>query len=343
MLAHKKLCQMIFCLGFSIATFNNAFAIESTPNNDKSFDSWVDRLKNQAFSKGISEETINNAFFDIQQLPSSNNRSNEQISNYSDLTALISPQQVLFNKQLLNHYQDVLFEIKHLFGVDEEVIISLWSMDKQLSASAKPQSAINILSSLSYQQPANKHLQHELIQALKIIDEGLVSADELRSDFAGNIGSINFNPTQFRAFAIDYDGDGITDLWKSYADIFASTANFLASIGWKVNQPWGVEVKIPQELDAKTISTNSQRPLMNWHKLGLRMKNGSDFSQNNRLASLVRLDEVSGRYFLVFDNYFALLRWKRSSEFALATGIMIDKIKQQKLSSPITPFAKINE
>jgi len=343
MLAHKKLCKMIFCFGISITMFNSVLAIESTANSDRSFDSWVDRLKNQAFSKGISEETINNAFFDVQQLPSTNNNITEQANNYSHLTTSISPQQVLLNKQLLNHYRDALFEIKHLFGVDEEVMISIWSMDKSISTNAQPQSAIKILSSLTYQQPSNKKLQNELFQALKIIDDGQVSAHELRSDPAGNIGSINFNPTQFRAFAIDYDGDGTTDLWKSYVDIFASTANFLASVGWKVNQPWGVEVKIPKELNTETISTNSQRSLMKWHKLGLRMKNGSDFPQKNKLASLVQLDKTSGRYFLVFDNYFALLRWKRSPEFALATGMMIDKIKQQKFSSPVTPFAEVNK
>ncbi len=343
MLAHKKLCQSIFCLCISVALFNNAIAIESTQKIDRSFDSWVDRLKNQAFSKGISEETINNAFFDVQQLPSTNYNITKQVNNYSLLERSISPQQIRFNKQLLNQYRDVLFEIKHLFGVDEEVIISIWSMDKQLSASAQPHSAVNIFSSLSYQQPSNKKLQNELFQALKIIDDGQVSADKLRSDSTGKIGSINFNPTQFRTFAVDYDGDGTTDLWKSHADIFASTANFLASIGWKANQPWGVEVKIPEKLDKKIISMNSQRSLLKWHKLGLRMRDGSDFSHSKHLASLVKLNEASGRHFLVFDNYFALLRWKRSPEFALATGMMIDEIKQHKLTSPLTPFAEVNE
>jgi len=334
----KKLHPLTICLIITITFSTNALAVESSPITDKSFDSWVERLKTQAFSKGISEETINNAFVDVHQRFDGDEQDKPVF-----LPASSTTQQVLLNKQLLNHYSDVLFEIKHLFGVDEEVIISIWSMDKRFSTNTQSHSVVNILSSLSYQQPHNKKLQAELFEALKIIDDGHVDARELISDEKGSIGALNFNASQFRSFAIDYDGDGKTDLWKSHADIFASTANFLSSIGWRADQPWGLEVKLPEKIDDKLISTNSQRSLSKWHQLGLRKVDGADFTESADMASLIQLDDLSDRHFLVFDNYFALLRWKRSSEFALATGMMIDSIKQQDFSTPVIPFAEISE
>lgn len=342
MLTHNKLYQTLIILCFTLTTFN-AIAVESDTYNDRSFDSWVERLKSQAYSKGISEETLNSAFYNVQQQSFLEYAQLEEANTSGQISTFLTAQQILRNKQILNHYRDVLFEIKHLFGVDEEVIVAIWGINNLSLAETSPQSTIDILTTLSYQQPTNKKIQNELLQALRIIDEGHVSANELKSNSIGNIGTINFNPTQFRTFAVDYDGDGKTDLWRSHADIFASTANFLSSIGWKTNQPWGMEVKLPEEFDVALLGTNSQRTVNKWHELGLRLENGADFSQTSEMASLVKLDEASEKYFLVFDNYFALLRWKRSPKFALATGMMINEIKQQQFATPITPFADISE
>jgi len=323
-----------------IFTLQSSLLMASETSNGTSFQNWVERLKNQALSQGISSETLDQTFQDISEIsldePVSSN-TNMQYLRYS-----LSNRQISFNKQMLSHYNDVLFEIRHLFGVNEEIIVALWGMDNRAVQSSNQYPAINVLANLSYLQPSNAHAKTELFQALKIIDEGQVSAQGLRSDSSGNLGSTYFKPTTFRDFAIDYDGDGSFDIWQNYLDIFASTANYLNSIGWKANEPWGIEVKLPAEFDEKLVGVNSQRTLRKWQELGVRLNDGSDLPSLKKMSSIIQTKTGVNKTFLVFDNYFALLRWKRSEQFALGVGLMADRIRKNG-SNSISSFATISE
>ena len=73
------------------------------------------------------------------------------------------------------------------------------------------------------------------------------------------------------------------------------------------------------------------------------MSDGSDLTASSAMASLIRLNEASEEYFLVLDNYFTLLRWKRSPQFAIATGMMIDKIRNREYAIPLAPFAEYTD
>ena len=155
MLFTQKCFRLILSVNLLLIAFHS-HAIESTQDNDRTFDSWVERLKNQAFSKGISEGTIDNAFFSVQHLSISASGTDVPAIDAIVPRSYISPHRVALNKQLLNHFKDVLFEIKHLFNVDQEVIIAIWSLDIQLSKNTQYYPAINVLANLSYQQPSNK-------------------------------------------------------------------------------------------------------------------------------------------------------------------------------------------
>jgi len=218
----------------------------------------------------------------------------------------------------------------------------LWGIDN--IQNKKLQSAFDVLASLSYKQPSNHNIKNELFQALKIIDDGQASTLQLKSDVSGHLGAPLFKPTTFRNYAIDYDGDGKIDIWQNHADIFASTANYLNSIGWKANEPWGIEVKLPQGFDSELSGLNHQQKISQWQQSGVRMPNGSDLPQlTTGMASVIQPDNRLSKSYLVFDNYFALLRWKRSQQFAFAVGMMMDKIKRPNEVVPLAPFANMGQ
>lgn len=323
--------------------FSNLSIAATSQTNQLSFDNWVDRVKKQAQNEGISTTTLDNVFSNVKQLEATkkqqNNISTEQFLNYS-----LASNRVNSSKRLVSHYSDVLFEIKHLFGVNPEVIIALWGIDNMQGRSDMLYSAIDVLTSLSYKQPTNNNIKNELIQALKIIDDGLASTNQLKSDFDGHLGATLFKPTTFRDYAIDYDGDGKIDIWQNHADIFASTANYLNSTGWKTGEPWGIEIKLPLDFDDKLTGLNQQRKIAQWQYLGVRMPDGSDLPPvATSMGSIIKPASGMSKTYLVFDNYFALLRWKRSSQFAFAVGMMVDKIKRPIESVPLIPFADVSQ
>lgn len=327
-----------------ISGFLSSNCIAGTSKSEHfSFDNWVERIKKQAQNQGISDSTLENVFSQVKQIQTQNNRSNK-ISTDKFLNYSLANKRINNNKRLVSHYSDVLFEIKHLFGVDPEIIIALRDIDSLYGRAEKPFPIIDVLTSLSYRQPGNKKIKKELFEALKIIDEGQASSHQLISDANGNLVATPFKPTTFRNYAVDYDGDGKYDIWQNHADIFASTANYLNSIGWKSGEPWGMEIKLPLEFDAKLVGLNQQRSIDQWQKLGIRMPDGSDLPfVSSGMGSVIQPSTRSGKSFLVFDNYFALLRWKRSQQFAFAVGMMMDKIKQPAEALPMAPFADVSQ
>jgi len=312
-----KASFITFCL---LTLFNATPTLaQTTAKNTMSFENWVDRLKNQAFAKGISIETLQNTFLQNKQIDLSANT--EQQSTISADKQLQN--NLTFSKLLLKQYNDTLFEISHLFGVNVEVLVAIASLEND---TVNNFSAIDVLISQSFLHPRDTDLQKELLQALKIIDEGQIEAEQLKSDIQGKLGKTYFKPTTFRDYAIDFDGDGHYDIWQNYPDIFASTANYLSNIGWQSGKAWGIEVGLPEEFNAKLITVNQQKSLTSWQEFGVFQADGNELPNSSELGSLIQIG--NDKYYIVLDNYFALLRWKRSTEYAFTVGQLVDLIQK---------------
>jgi membrane-bound lytic murein transglycosylase B len=65
-----------------------------------------------------------------------------------------------------------------------------------------------------------------------------MTAEELRGDWAGEIGQTQFLPSSYLKYAVDFDGNGKRDLIRSAPDALASTANYLKGYGWRRGEGW---------------------------------------------------------------------------------------------------------
>jgi membrane-bound lytic murein transglycosylase B len=142
------------------------------------------------------------------------------------------------------------------------------------------------------------------------------------------MGQLQFMPSSFLAFAVDYDGNGRVDLWNSLPDVFASAANYLSKAGWVKDEIWGWEVSLPKGFDASSAGPDVRKSLADWKALGVQdsKKNGSDASL---LWSVVEPEGKKGPAYLTNNNYRALLKWNRSHHFAVAAGTLSDRIAAQ--------------
>ncbi|NKW81981.1 lytic murein transglycosylase [Ochrobactrum pecoris] len=174
---------------------------------------------------------------------------------------------------------------------------------------------------------AKKFFRKELIAALLITQNGHIRSREMQGSWAGAMGQTQFMPTSFKAYAVDYDGDGRKDIWTSYEDAFASTANYLQRSGWQKGQPWGWEVRLPSRLDvAKALKLN-QAALIEWEKLGIRRADGQPFHSNTRTARLFLPAGLNGPAFLVLKNFDVIKRYNNSDSYALAVAYLGDRIR----------------
>ena len=136
---------------------------------------------------------------------------------------------------------------------------------------------------------------------------------------------MQFIPTTFEAYAVDRDGDGRRDLWKSLPDAFASASNYLKRVGWNPDYTWGREVALPKEFDWSSAGLQEKKLLTEWQKLGVRKIGGADLSTKDIQASLLLPAGAAGPAFLVYSIYRTIMRWNASQLYAIAVGHLADR------------------
>jgi membrane-bound lytic murein transglycosylase B len=180
--------------------------------------------------------------------------------------------------------------------------------------------------------------RNELFAALEILDRQDVRIEALKGSWAGAMGQPQFMPSSYLRYAVDFDGDGQRDIWKSTGDVFASIANYLKEHGWTANIRWGREVKVDDEaatrLSARVplrMTASCQairqmteaRPIDEWSALGVTQLDSKPLPATTLDASLVRVDSHT---FLVYANYEALLGYNCAHAYALSVGLLADRL-----------------
>ena len=114
------------------------------------------------------------------------------------------------------------------------VLVSIWGLETNFGRDGGGKHFIpRSIATLAYDCRRSAFFLNELTSALRIIDRGDMSAEQLRGGWAGEIGQVQFLPSSYFKYAVDYDGNGRRDLVNSVPDMLASTANFLKAHGWR--------------------------------------------------------------------------------------------------------------
>ena len=170
------------------------------------------------------------------------------------------------------------------------LIVALWGVESSYGAYHGDFPVIAALATLAYDGRRAAFFRAELLHALKIVDQGDVTAARMSGSWAGAMGQSQFMPSSYQAYAVDYDHDGRRDIWTTLPDVFASIANYLAKAGWNDRYTWGREVRLPPTIDGSLAGLQQQKPLPEWQALGVRRADGTDLpaASVNRLAGAHR-------------------------------------------------------
>jgi lytic murein transglycosylase len=176
------------------------------------------------------------------------------------------------------------------------------------------------LVTLAYDCRRPQMFRDELRDALRIIDRGDLTPDEMIGSWAGELGQTQFLPSHYLAHAVDYDGDGRRNLMKSAPDVVASTAKFLVHLGWQRGQPWLDEVRVPSSLAWDQADLAIQHPRSKWAGWGVTLADGRALPADNLPASLVLPMGRFGPAFLAYPNFQAYLKWNQSLNYCLSAA-----------------------
>jgi membrane-bound lytic murein transglycosylase B len=144
--------------------------------------------------------------------------------------------------------------------------------------------------------------------------------------WAGAMGHTQFMPSAFTNYAIDGDGDGQVNLWSSEEDALSSAANFLANLGWEAGYRWGREVQLPTDFDYQQSGYKNRQSLSEWHAQGIKRANGSELGEGETSAYVIVPAGHQGPAFIAYKNFRVIMRWNNSEFYAIAVGVLADKI-----------------
>ncbi len=303
----------------------------SLPAGAQDFQAWLQALRAEAQERGIKATTLDSALNGIALIPrvvELDRRQPEFTLTYTQYRDRVVPlSRIKKGRKKLAENRALLQEIGTKLGVQPRFIVALWGIETDFGRVTGGFSVVPALATLAFDGRRSAYFRKELHNALLILDQGHITAKAMVGSWAGAMGQSQFMPSSFLAYAMDYDGDGRRDIWTTRADVFASAANYLAKSGWRADQTWGREVKLPANLAPALADLKVRKQTSEWQAMGVRRADGGDLPARQLSASIVLPEKgkMSPAY-MVYSNYRTTLLWNRSTFFALAVGLLSDGI-----------------
>jgi lytic murein transglycosylase len=231
-------------------------------------------------------------------------------------------------KALLVKYRDALDKIEREIGVQRQFVLAIWGRETAFGAHKSGHYAVQVLATQAYAGRRKDMFRNELMHALKMLQDGIRTRDNMRSSWAGAMGLTQFMPSEYYALAYDLDGDGRKDIWNSIPDALASAANQLRYRGWVPGQTWAYEVRLPDGLSCRAEGPPSARTVRDWAKLGVVRTNGSGFPSDvlDARAFVLTAGGAYGPAFLALENFMVIKRYNMSDLYAMFVGNLADRI-----------------
>lgn len=297
------------------------------------FEHWLDGFRAEAAAAGISQEILNDALTGLSINPRvyelNDNQPEFSRGIWDYLDGAVSATRVNNGKTKYLENQRLLTLIETAYGVDAEIIAAIWGLESSYGAIMGDYDAIQALATLAFEGRRTGYGRSQLIGALKIIQHGYASRSELKGSWAGAMGHTQFIPTTYLSYAVDHDGDGRRDIWSNLGDVFASTANYLSVSGYRANEPWGIEVRLPAGFDYALADSDIKKAVVEWAAGGVEAIRGPsliDRFDPNMRGRLIIPAGARGPAFIVFDNFGAILKYNRSTAYALAVSLLSEEI-----------------
>ncbi|WP_010141210.1 lytic murein transglycosylase [Oceanicola sp. S124] len=296
--------------------------------NDPGFEAWKRGFRGRAMAQGITGATFDRAFRGARFMPDviakDRNQSEFTKSIRDYMEGAVSDTRVRNGRREYSQQSALFSRIERSYGVSGRYIAAIWGLETAYGSYRGTTPLISSMATLAYEGRRGSFYEAQLIALLKVVQHGDSTPENMQGSWAGASGHTQFMPTSYLSYAVDFTGDGRRDIWaEDPSDSLASSANYLARHGWKSGQPWGQEVVLPQGFDYSQANGPEKMPSA-WARLGVRPARGElrDYGQ----ARLLLLAGAEGPAFLVYHNFDVIKRYNNADTYALAVGILGDRI-----------------
>lgn len=339
--AHLALAVAVVLVAGSAGPAAQGEVTETPPAIDRAaFGAWLEELRAEALARGIRPETVAGALDGLEPVERVIERDRTQAEFTLSLDAYLkrrlTPAMVRTARRQATRHKTLLRRVGKAYDVDPRVLVAIWGLESNFGRFSGVRPTVPVLATLAWDGRRGDFFRRQLFDALTIVDRGDIELGKLRGSWAGALGQVQFMPSSYLAWAVDFDKDGRRDVWTSLPDVFGSIANYLAEHGWSPGR-WGYRVRTPEAARARvsavplrdagcraTRTLSQPRTLKDWRTLGVRLASGNPVPSSAREASLL---EIEDRAYLVTANYEALLAYNCAHSYALSVALLADRVE----------------
>lgn len=307
-------------------------AMAQQPDEKISFSDYLIQLKQEVSLQGISQTTLDLAFPQIKLFKKARATDSPQTDKTHNLDTYLAdtvPEwKVDTARVLFKEHEQQLNAIASQYAVQPRFLVALWGLVSDFGEASGDYPVLSVTASLAFGGEREAFFKKEFMAALSIMDKDHIGFQDLKSRWNGAMGQTQLMPTDYLAYGQDGDGDGKKDIWHNTQDAFASAAHLLQQLGWNGDDTWGRQVQVPATLDLAVAGLDKPQSLAQWQTLGIRKFDHTDLpSREDIKASLIMPDGVTGRKYLVYGNYRALMHWQNTDYFGISVAHLSERIK----------------
>ncbi|MET0357094.1 MAG: lytic murein transglycosylase B [Cellvibrio sp.] len=214
------------------------------------------------------------------------------------------------------------------YGVPAEMIVAIIGVETLYGRNMGGYNVLDALTTLAFDYPARSpFFRSELENYFLLTREQKHSPTEFKGSYAGAMGYGQFMPSSYRKWAVDFSGDGFTDIWKSPSDAIGSVANYFKAHGWKTGEPVTVEAHAGDNLQAPQLNSivPPTQTVDQWREQGI---NPISWLPPTTRVIAFQFEGINGpEYWFGLQNFYTITRYNRSPMYAMAVYQLSQSIK----------------
>ena len=231
----------------------------------------------------------------------------------------LTRERVIAGAGFLDEHRDLLVRAEREYGVPATIITAIIGVETFFGRIKGRHRVLDSLATLGFRYERRaKFFRNELAHFIALSQEEGIDATHAVGSYAGAMGIPQFIPSSYRAYAVDFDGDGRRDLLTSVQDAVGSVGNYLARHGWRRGDPIVFNPQTPARSFSHLVNKKLKpvRPLAELTAAGLAVP--ADAKPDAKAALYAMKGAEGTEYWIGLKNFYVITRYNHSKLYALA-------------------------
>lgn len=295
-----------------------------------SFPTFVQGLKEEAVARGHDPAAVSDFFRGVQQDPAVLRADRAQgvfQRPFLDFSRrLISQNRIDRGRAAAREHAATFDRIEADYGVSRGVLLAFWAFETDYGAVQGDFNTRNALVTLAHDCRRPGLFRPQVFAAIALYEQGGLDPARTTGAWAGEIGMVQMLPRDILTNGVDADGDGRVRLKTSAPDALTSGGKMLSHLGWRPNEPWLQEVRLPADFDWSLTGLTTTRTVADWASLGVTARDGT-LANGSLDASILIPQGHKGPAFIAYPNLRVYFEWNQSFVYVMTAAYFATRLE----------------